>query len=100
MLWFTEFGIWPSSENWNLYNKLRMSYGETASLSERPGHLFAGEETDDLLSFFQLSALFGWGGYLLTEANHINAFFSHDEFIDLFSSERRLIDQLHARLSR
>jgi hypothetical protein len=27
----------------------------------------------------------GWGGYVLTEANHLNAFFSHDEYIDFFA---------------
>jgi hypothetical protein len=26
----------------------------------------------------------GWGGYVLTEANYVNAFFSHDEYIDFF----------------
>jgi hypothetical protein len=27
----------------------------------------------------------GWGGYVLTEANYVNAFFSHDEYIDFFA---------------
>jgi hypothetical protein len=27
----------------------------------------------------------GWGGYFLTDANYVNAFFSHDEFIDFFA---------------
>jgi hypothetical protein len=26
-----------------------------------------------------------WGGYVLTEANYVNAFFSHDEYIDFFA---------------
>jgi hypothetical protein len=27
----------------------------------------------------------GWGGYILTRADYVNAFFSHDEFIDFFA---------------
>jgi hypothetical protein len=27
----------------------------------------------------------GWGGYILTQADYVNAFFSHDEFIDFFA---------------
>ena len=27
----------------------------------------------------------GWGGYVLTEADYANAFFSHDEYIDFFA---------------
>jgi hypothetical protein len=27
----------------------------------------------------------GWGGYVLTEMDYVNAFFSHDEFIDFFA---------------
>lgn len=99
LLWITEFKIWPSSENWNLYYRLRRSYGETASLYERPGHLFSSDEIDDLTSFLQLSALFGWGGYILTEADEINAFFSHDEYIDFIAPKKLQIEQLRDRLA-
>lgn len=27
----------------------------------------------------------GWGGYVLTHADYVNAFFSHDELIDFFA---------------
>jgi hypothetical protein len=73
-----------SSENWPLYKRLRSGCGEHASLHEKPGHLFRGDELDDLTTFIQLSMLFGWGGYLLMEANRVNAFFSHDEYFDFF----------------
>ena len=63
-------------------------------MNKRPGHLFAGDEIDDLASFLQMSALFGWGGYLLTEANQINAFLSHDEFIVFFSRDESLLARL------
>jgi hypothetical protein len=85
LIWITEWGIWGSSENWHLYYKLRQSYGDPRLLHEAPGHFFLGYETEDLASFLQLAMLNGWGGYVLTQANYVNAFFSHDEYIDFFA---------------
>ena len=86
LLFMTEWGIWSSSENWHLYYKLRQTYGDNRQLHEAPGHLFLEHEAEDLASFLQLSMLNGWGGYVLTEANYVNAFFSHDEYADFFSN--------------
>jgi hypothetical protein len=85
LLWITEWGIWPSSENWHLYYKLRQSYGDKRLLEDAPGHLFLKHESEDLASFLQLAILNGWGGYLLTEADFVNVFFSHDEHFDFFA---------------
>jgi hypothetical protein len=84
LLFITEWGVWPSSENWHMYYKLRETYGDNRLLHEAPGHLFLEHEAEDLASFLQLSMLNGWGGYVLTEANYVNAFFSHDEYIEFF----------------
>jgi hypothetical protein len=91
LLWIVEWGIWESSENWNLYERVKRGYGDIASLPDKPGHLFDGDELDDLVTFFQLSMMFGWGGYLLTEANRANAFISHDEFVDVYSTDGNLM---------
>ncbi len=87
LVWITEWGIWGSSENWHLYYKLRQSYGDLRLLHEAPGHLFLGHESEDLTSFLQVAMLNGWGGYILTQADYLNAFFSHDEYIDFFAAE-------------
>ena len=86
LVWITEWGIWGSSENWHLYYKLRQSYGDPRLLHEAPGHLFLGHESEDLASFLQLAMLNGWGGYILTQVDYVNAFFSHDEYIDFFAA--------------
>lgn len=85
LLWMTEWGIWGSSENWHLYYKLRHAYKDQGLLDEAPGHLFLEHETEDLASFLQIAMLNGWGGYILTGADYVNAFFSHDEYIDFFA---------------
>jgi len=87
LLFVTEWNIWPSSENWHLYYRLRQSHGDNRLLHDAPGHLFLEHESEDLASYLQLSMLNGWGGYVLTEANYINAFFSHDEYIDFFAED-------------
>ena len=90
LLWITEWGIWPSSENWHLYYKLRQTYGDYRLLHEAPGHLFLEHEAEDLASFLQLALLNGWGGYVLPQADSVSAFFSHDELITFYaeSAER------------
>jgi hypothetical protein len=50
LLWINEFGIWPSSEDWNLFDKFRRSLNETRYLSESPGHLFDSNDSDDVTS--------------------------------------------------
>jgi hypothetical protein len=98
LLLLTEWGIWPSSENWHLYYKLRQSYGDTRLVEEAPGHLFLGHETEDLASFLQLSMLNGLGGYLFTHIDRVNAFFSHDEYIDFFAKEPANLADIRAAL--
>ena len=98
LLWITEWGIWPSSENWQMYYRMRHSYGDCRLLNEAPGHLFLEYQAEDLASFLQLSMLNGWGGYVLTQANYTNLFFSHDEYINFFSKDKGILDQVEKDL--
>jgi hypothetical protein len=87
LVWITEWGIWESSENWRLYYKLRQSYGDLRLHHEAPGHLFLGHESEDLASFLEIAMLNGWGGYILTQANYVDAFLCPDEYIDSLAAE-------------
>jgi hypothetical protein len=98
LLWVTEWGIWDSSENGHLYYRLRQSYGDQRLLPEAPGHLFLGYEAEDLASFLQVCMINGWGGFLLTESDYVNVFFSHDEYIDFFASEESNLDEVRKEL--
>jgi hypothetical protein len=98
LLWITECGIWPSSENWHLYYTLRQAYGDQRLLHEAPGHLFLEHEVDALASFLQVEILNGWGGYILTHADYVNAFFSHDEYLDFFAEDRENLTQVRDAL--
>jgi hypothetical protein len=100
LLWITEWGIWPSSENWHLFYRLRQTYGEHRFLHEAPGQLFLNYENDDLATFLQVAIQNGWGGYLLTGADYVNLFFSHDEYIDFFANEPISLDPVREVLKR
>jgi hypothetical protein len=96
LLWITEWGIW--FENLHLYYRLRQSYHDMRLIHDAPAHLFLAHETIDLASFLQIAMLNGWGGYVLPAANYVNAFFSHDEYIDFYSDDNSLIDQVRNAL--
>jgi hypothetical protein len=80
LLWITERGVWPSSENWHLYYRLRGSYHDYKSIVDAPGHFFEDYERPDLVSFLELTLRFGWGGFLFGSSDyHITI--SHDEWM-------------------
>jgi len=68
-------------------------------LHESPGYLFLEYESEDLASFLQVAMLNGWGGYLLTEADYANMFFSHDEYIDFYDKLHNHVAEIRANLS-
>ena len=61
--------------------------GDVRFLHEAPGHLFLTHEMEDFATILQMSLLNGWGGYVLTSANVVNAFFSHDEYIEFYADD-------------
>jgi hypothetical protein len=82
LLWITAWGVWPSSEDQNLFRRLRASYGETRYLIETPGHLFATTEMEDLTTYLSLAIGFGWDAVLLTtQMEFPTTFVSHDEYM-------------------
>jgi hypothetical protein len=67
LLWITEFGIWPSAEDWNLFDGFRLSLGEAQAVHERPAHLFSKAELKAvgslvaMILYFCLGAILGSG---------------------------------------
>ena len=94
LLWVTRWGVWPSSENWHLYYRLRQSYGDLRLLSEAPGHLFLEYETADLVSFISLGILCGWDFGLLPSFGYGAAFVSHDEWVEFSMDHEYQIQEI------
>ena len=79
LLWFTEWGVWPSSERPHMFERFRDSYGEHRWLSDAPAYVFAPDEREDLISFVGFGILFLWDCHVLTASADTWLFLSHDE---------------------
>ena len=80
LVWFTEWSVWPSSERMHIFERFRLSYGETRRLIESPGHLYMQGEYEDLLSCVTIGVLFLWDVFIVTPQLSKIVFYSHDEF--------------------
>jgi len=79
LVWYTEWGVWPSSERPHIFARFRASYGEKRPLIEVPAHVFGRDEQEDLLSFVTLGVLFLWDVYVVMP-QLVSVHYSHDEW--------------------
>jgi len=103
LLWVTEWGVWPTSENWHLYYKLRQSHHDLQLLTESPGHLFLDFEEADLVSFLQVGIICGWDMHILPDldygrADSARAFISHDEWVALSHRDPKVVEGWRSEL--
>jgi hypothetical protein len=77
---FDDWAVWPSGQRMHVFERFRLSYGETRPLIQSPGHVFEGSEIEDAISFVTLAVLFLWDCYVVTPGCGKFLFFSHDEF--------------------
>jgi hypothetical protein len=85
VLWVTEYGIWPSSENLHLYYSLRQFLGDHRPISEAPGHIFVKHEQAELTTFLHILLEFGWGCLLFKYPQTSCVIISHDEWMQFLS---------------
>ena len=93
LVWFDNWSVWPSGQRMHVFDRLRMSYGETRPLIDSPGHLFGQTEIEDATSFVTVAVLFLWDCHIVVPGRRKLLFLSHDEFglskgIELPNSER------------
>ena len=80
LVWFDDWSVWPYGQRMHIFERLRLSYGETRRLIDSPGHVFESAEIEDAISFVTLAVLFLWDCYVLTPERRKLLYFSHDEF--------------------
>ena len=83
LVWVTDWGIFPSNENMQLFYRFRQSYGNNKLLSEAPGHLCLPNERDEIVSLIWLCALQGWDVHVMPDTGSSSIFISHDEWFEL-----------------
>ncbi len=87
LIWIDEYGVWPSCEDMNLFNRFRMSFGEICELNEKPGHVFMKDEVPDVSSLIVLVLFFCWGAVIVSDNGKLIIRISHDEMIDFFAKD-------------
>jgi|SRR5262245_19751681 len=80
LVWFTEWGVWTSGQRMHVFDRFRLSYGETRRLMDSPGHLFERTEMEDTISFVTIGVLFLWDCHIVVPQRRKLLHFSHDEF--------------------
>jgi len=99
LLWVSLTGVWPQSENWHLYYRLRQTYGEPRLIEKAPGHLFLDYESADLTTFLEVGLLGSWDMYVLTGTQgYLNAFFSHDEWVEFCGEDATALTTIEEEL--
>lgn len=88
LLWINEFGIWPSAEDWNLFDGFRVCLGESQAVHEKPGHLFSKNELKAVGSLVAMVLYFCLGAILVSPNRGLVIKVSHDEFIEVFVSSQ------------
>lgn len=85
LLWINEFGIWPSAEDWNLFEGFRLSLGEAKAVQEKPGHLFSKSELKIVGSLVAMVLYFCLGAILVSPRRGLVIKISHDELIEVYA---------------
>ncbi len=79
LVWFDDWGVWPSGERMHIFDRFLASYGESRPLIEMPAFLFSQSEFEDLVSFVTIGVLFLWDVHVITAKARRLIFYSHDE---------------------
>jgi hypothetical protein len=100
LLWINEYGIWPSCEDWNLFNGFRRSLGENSPLYDKPGHLFSINDMEVIVSLLALTLYFFWGAIIVSENKNLLVKISHDELIYFYAKDTETISNINKAMAK
>ena len=82
-IYVTGWGIWPSSENLDLFDGYRRSIGEDRSLGAAPVHLFETSDKPAFVSILSMALYFVWDVQVFDERGTTLVTISHDEWMEI-----------------
>jgi len=87
LVWITQWGVWPSGEDWPQFYAWRGNQGERRSLNKAPGHRFTRAESLLLAELLKLIMENAWDAHVLCSrggrADGLRGKISHDEWYEL-----------------
>ncbi len=86
LLWITEWGVFPSSQNMALFDGYRRSLGDDRPLHVAPGHLFQERDSQEVECLLDLVLYFFWDASLF-DAGTTWLRFSHDEVFSVNATD-------------
>jgi hypothetical protein len=93
----TEWGVWPSSENIDIFYGYRKQFGEERSLMDAPGHFFDTPDISKLQSLLHISLYCYWDALLVWQDWDVAIWTSHDEVVAVHTrteASRAAIEQV------
>jgi hypothetical protein len=100
LLWIDEWGIWPSCEDWTLFEGFRKSLGESTKLYEKPGHIFSKQDLGAITSLVAMVLYFCCGAVIVPTTKSFIIKISHDEFIDIYSQDKEVLIQIKSIIKK
>lgn len=98
-LLITDWSIFPSGENINLFDGYRRSLGILDPLHVAPGHIFSDDaEADAIECILLLCLYFFWDALLIVRDVSIEI--SHDEWIRLCGATPEVLAELESELTK
>jgi hypothetical protein len=94
LIWILEWGVWSTEEYPEIWMQLRARHGDERLLYKAPGQLLSAAEGELARGLFRLAILFGWDALLIPDPPTVVAFVSHDECIDLYSTDAAMLNAL------
>lgn len=94
LIWIDEYGMWPSSENRSIFRSVRSTFGERRPLEAAPGQRFGADDLEHIEALLALILLFSWGAIVVQNAGRLVIRISHDEYVDIYTSDGPMLEQL------
>lgn len=89
-IYVTGWGIWPSSENLDLFDGYRRSIGVDRSLNDAPVHLLETSDKPAFVSILSMVLYFVWDAQVFDERGTALVTISHDEWMEIKTAHRRI----------
>jgi hypothetical protein len=89
-IYVTEWGVWPSSENHEIFDAYRLAKGAVRPLEDAPIHIFSCPADPSFLGILCLILYFFWDAEVFDINGRCNVSLSHDEWLEIRTDDREI----------